>query len=433
VKKSFGKPPDAPERRAPFAPPLLLVQEEAREKVGQVLGSYELLELLGEGSMGRVYKARHVRLGKLVALKVLRLEHSRNPDLLRRFFQEAQTVNQINHENIVEVFDFVDESTKDGTLGRVYCVMELLSGQPLAELIEAKSMTLDRMMRIIRQVCAALDAAHRVGVVHRDVKPDNIFIIRGPEGEDFVKVLDFGVAKLLTPLDGVETTRTLDGLVIGTPDYMAPEQASGTSEMDVRADIYSLGVVFYQMIAGHLPYDAVSLAELMVQIGKTPPRSFPDTTPAGEYIPPELKVLVLRCLEKSADKRPQSMALLAAALEPILHSSPVRPTRRRWRLLAGAAAGLTLFAAASTVGMGTKQVKAVASAPTPFIEAQLVLPEPPAATTQPEMTELELPALPVQAVAAPRRKVKPSAAKPALHKETRRRMSHDAVLDPFAD
>ncbi len=192
--------------------------QEAQE--GQILGNYQLERLLGEGSMGRVFQARHVRLGRQVALKVLRPQHARDVSFVRRFFQEARSVNQINHEHIVEIFDFVEEVER----GHVYCVMELLRGQSLAAVMKEEKLTLARVQRIGVQVCAALGAAHKVGVVHRDVKPDNLFVIHRGGQSDFVKVLDFGVAKILTS-EG--THGTLDGTIIGTPTYMAPEQAAG--------------------------------------------------------------------------------------------------------------------------------------------------------------------------------------------------------------
>jgi serine/threonine protein kinase len=229
------------------APAVAVVTPSGQElQEGAVLGNYQLERLLGEGSMGRVFQARHVRLGRQVALKVLRPEHARDGSFVQRFFQEARTVNQINHEHIVEVFDFVDESPD----GHVYCVMELLRGQSLTALLKEEGLTLERVQRMAVQVCAALGAAHQVGVVHRDIKPDNLFVSQRSGQQDFVKVLDFGVAKLITTQTGVSLTGTLDGTIIGTPAYMAPEQAAGLP-VDARADIYAVGNILYEMIAGH--------------------------------------------------------------------------------------------------------------------------------------------------------------------------------------
>ncbi len=277
-------------------------------QVGSTLGSYQLEHLLGEGSMGRVFQARHARLGRQVALKVLRPEHARDSGFVRRFFQEARTVNQINHEHIVEIFDFVDESAAGGP---VYCVMELLRGQSLSSLAQEEKLTLARIQRFVVQVCAALGAAHQVGVVHRDVKPDNLFVIHRAGQTDFVKVLDFGVAKLLSAESG--TTGTVDGIIIGTPAYMAPEQAAGLP-VDARADIYAVGNILYELISGKPPFQASAFGHLVVQIITQPPPPLPSHLPSGEPVPPQLAELVMRCLAKEPEARPQSLAEVTTAL-----------------------------------------------------------------------------------------------------------------------
>ncbi|QQR45366.1 serine/threonine protein kinase [Myxococcus xanthus] len=280
--------------------------EELQE--GSTLGNYQLEQLLGEGSMGRVFQARHTRLGRQVALKVLRPEHARDGGFVRRFFQEARTVNQINHEHIVEIFDFVDESA---TGGHVYCVMELLRGQSLSSLAQAEPLTLARIQRFVVQVCAALGAAHQVGVVHRDVKPDNLFVIHRAGQPDFVKVLDFGVAKLLTAEGG--TTGTVDGTIIGTPAYMAPEQAAGLP-VDARSDIYAVGNILYELISGKPPFQAPAFGHLVVQIITQPPPPLPSHLPSGEPVPPQLAELVMRCLSKEPEARPQSLTEVTTSL-----------------------------------------------------------------------------------------------------------------------
>ncbi|RKH01063.1 PEGA domain-containing protein [Corallococcus sp. CA053C] len=308
--------------------------EEVQE--GAVLGNYQLERLLGEGSMGRVFQARHVRLGRQVALKVLRPEHARDSSFVQRFFQEARTVNQVNHEHIVEIFDFVDDSPD----GYVYCVMELLRGQSLGALLKEEGLTLSRVQRIGVQVCAALGAAHQVGVVHRDIKPDNLFISQRSGQADFVKVLDFGVAKLMTTQTGVSLTGTLDGTIIGTPAYMAPEQAAGLP-VDARADIYAVGNILYEMLAGHPPFQASAFGQLVVQIITQAPPPLPAQLPSGEPTPPALASLVMRCLAKEPEARPQTLAEVTTALlllpavnaEPSLALEPAaeepeRPTLR---------------------------------------------------------------------------------------------------------
>ncbi|HVG58061.1 MAG TPA: serine/threonine-protein kinase [Hyalangium sp.] len=289
--------------------------QEAQE--GEVLGNYQLERLLGEGSMGRVFQARHVRLGRQVALKVLRPQHARDVSFVRRFFQEARSVNQINHEHIVEIFDFVEDEER----GHVYCVMELLRGQSLADVMKEEKLTLERIQRIGVQVCAALGAAHKVGVVHRDVKPDNLFLAHRSGQADFVKVLDFGVAKILTS-EG--TGNTLDGTIIGTPTYMAPEQAAGLP-VDHRADIYAVGNLLYEMLAGHPPFQAHAFGQLVVQIITQQPPPLPDRLASGEPMPPALAELVLRCLSKEPEARPQQLEEVTTALLTLGTRAPVPP------------------------------------------------------------------------------------------------------------
>jgi len=278
--------------------------QEAQE--GEILGNYQLERLLGEGSMGCVFQARHVRLGRQVALKVLRPQHARDISFVRRFFQEARSVNQINHEHIVEIFDFVEDLER----GHVYCVMELLRGQSLAAVMKEKPLTLERIQRIGVQVCTALGAAHKVGVVHRDVKPDNLFVVHRGGQADFVKVLDFGVAKILTS-EG--TGNTLDGTIIGTPTYMAPEQAAGLP-VDQRADIYAVGNLLYEMLAGRPPFQAPAFGQLVVQIITQAPPPLPERLASGEPMPRALADLVLRCLAKEPEARPQALEEVTTAL-----------------------------------------------------------------------------------------------------------------------
>ncbi|WP_043433310.1 serine/threonine-protein kinase [Cystobacter fuscus] len=300
--------------------------QETQLQVGDILGSYQLERLLGEGSMGQVFQARHVRLGRQVALKVLRSTYAHDGNFVRRFFQEAHAVNQINHEHIVEIFDFVE----DPAAGHVYCVMELLRGQSLSELLREERLGLARIRRIMVQVCAALSAAHQLGVVHRDIKPDNLFIAHKSGQPDFVKVLDFGVAKLLTA-EGVNGT--LDGTIIGTPTYMSPEQAAGLP-VDARADIYAVGTVLYELLAGQPPFVAPNFGQLMVKILTESPPELPTHTPAGDAIPPELAAITLRCLSKEPEGRPAQLAEVITAL--VTDSDPAtlavvppedRPTR----------------------------------------------------------------------------------------------------------
>lgn len=300
-----------------------VVAREPQE--GELLGSYQLERLLGEGSMGQVFLARHVRLGRQVALKVLRPAHAHDSGFVRRFFQEARSVNQINHEHIVEIFDFVE----DAHHGRVYCVMELLRGRSLLTLMKEEQLSVMRIRRILVQVCAALGAAHQLGVVHRDVKPDNLFVTHRSGQADFVKVLDFGVAKVLT---AENTSGTVDGTLIGTPTYMSPEQAAGLP-VDHRADIYAVGTVLYELLRGQPPFVASNFGQLMVKILTEAPPALPSHTPAGELIPQELAQLALRCMAKEPTERPQrlseviSVLLSGTAPEPSRVAVDERPTQ----------------------------------------------------------------------------------------------------------
>ena len=314
-------PPAAPQVRG--TDPVLPATDESDTFSPDVtLGPYQLVRLLGEGSMGQVYLARHKALGRQVAIKVLRPEQYKRQDLIQRFFQEARTVNQINHEHIVEIFDFVEEPGPDGP-SRVYCVMELLNGTSLTGAIEKGPVLIKRSLNIVRQLCDALFAAHKVGVVHRDVKPDNIFLIERGGQPDYVKVLDFGVAKLTHAQPDAPLISTMDGAIIGTPMCMAPEQASGGA-VDYRCDIYAAGVILYLLLSGRLPFDAKNFATLAVQLITQPPPPLPDKATSGEPIPAGLKAVVLKCLEKSPDNRPKSMRELGEALVPYMSMSAVR-------------------------------------------------------------------------------------------------------------
>jgi serine/threonine-protein kinase len=304
-------PPPPPEPSSPAA--------------GESLGPWVLEALLGEGTMGRVYRARHEKLGRPVALKVLHARHLEDKALVARFLQEARLVNQISHPHIVEVHDFVEEPA------RVYCVMELLEGQTLAARVAQGPLAVEEIRAVGTQIADALHAAHRVGVVHRDLKPDNVFLAHR------VKVLDFGVAKLLQGSGDLRIVETHQGTLVGTPRYMAPEQVAGL-EVDARTDVYALGTMLYELLAGRPPFDATAFGQLASDLITKLPPPLPTRTPAGEPIPPRLKTLVMACLAKQPAQRPATMDVvsttLAHALEP----------RSAWVGPALAAAGLVLLA-----------------------------------------------------------------------------------------
>jgi serine/threonine-protein kinase len=318
---------------------------------GSILGSYQLVKLLGQGAMGRVYQARHTKLGRQVALKVLRPEHARNPQLVERFFQEARTVNEINHEHIVEIFDFVEDFDAMGNK-RAYFVMELLAGTSLGDLVRRGPLSIGRILSIARQICSALDAAHKVGVVHRDIKPDNIFIIERSGVPLFVKILDFGVAKLVKRIGASPAQETMDGVIIGTPTYMSPEQAAG-KQTDHRADVYAVGVVLYEMLSGKPPFDGEGFGQLVVQIVTEAPPALGEKSLGGENIPSDLRSIVMSCLAKEPSKRPSDMGKLAEMLAPLSLNSrqtielagPRRGRRRRWQIALAASVVLAGSAA----------------------------------------------------------------------------------------
>ncbi|MDB4965141.1 MAG: Serine/threonine protein kinase [Myxococcales bacterium] len=281
--------------------------DRAPLKAGDRLGAYQLLQPIGSGGMGSVFEAVHAELGKRCAIKVLHDEYSHNSKIVRRFFNEARAVAKIRHENIIDVYDF--GKTPDRYY---YFVMELLEGSSLAdELKRLGRIELKRACFVVGQIARALAAVHAAGIVHRDLKPGNLFLTRRAQVEDFVKVLDFGIAKLITK-SHLEQTET--GVVIGTTRYMAPEQCRGGKEVDHRADVYALGTVFYGMVAGRLPFTADNPGDLVVQhLTEVPPPLsyfYPGT------LPPELEALAARALAKNPADRFQSMDELADVLVP---------------------------------------------------------------------------------------------------------------------
>jgi serine/threonine-protein kinase len=276
---------------------------------GTVLGSYRLVELLGEGGMGLVYHALHVRLGRRVALKLLRAELGGDALAVRRFFAEARAVNQICHDNIVEITDFIENPDGDN-----YYIMELLQGSNLAQLTRDGAIPISRTLGIGVQVCSALAAVHDAGIVHRDLKPENIFLTERGGQKDFVKLLDFGIAKLNKQDSAVSTAKTGVGMIVGTPEYMSPEQASGVA-VDSRSDIYALGIILYELVAGHNPFSGDNFGELLVnRLSHTPP---PPSQDLAHPVPRELDDLILHCISAVRDDRPQTIREVEQRLRTI--------------------------------------------------------------------------------------------------------------------
>ncbi|MHB8417688.1 MAG: serine/threonine-protein kinase [Myxococcales bacterium] len=336
--QAFGSTQVSRPNPTPGAPIALV--EEPTQKSGDVLGPYEILEQIGEGAMGRVYVAKHRSLGRRVAIKVLRHEYAQRSDIVARFFDEAKIVNQINHEHIVEILDFV----QDRGYGCVYCVMELLAGRTLTEVLHDGPLPLRRTLNLAWQISSALWAAHQIGVVHRDVKGDNIFVTQRSGLQDFVKVLDFGVAKLVGTLKTDSKVTTQVGTIVGTPSHMAPEQFVGSSDVDHRADIYAFGVLLFTMLAGRLPFDDENVTRLSLLVIRQPAPPVGEFTAGGEPIPHALQALVARCLAKEPQSRPASMLEVFEGIQALLGGEATpEPRRRRGRAAAGAVAAAALL------------------------------------------------------------------------------------------
>ena len=264
-------------------------------------GRYRVDALIGEGGMGRVYSADHTVLKRRLAIKLIQAAQAKDQTAVQRFIQEAQTTTAIGHPNIIDIVDF--GHLEDGA---VYFVMEFLEGETLADVMERGPLGRDVAMDVVDQIASALAASHEIGVVHRDLKPDNVFLIKRDGKNHFVKVLDFGIAKVMDSTQRI--TRT--GMVFGTPHYMAPEQAAGQA-VDRRSDVYALGVMMYQLFAGRLPFDAPTYMEVMTkQMYESPPRP---SDVEGKVDSP-LEKIILKALAKKPEDRFQSMHELRDAL-----------------------------------------------------------------------------------------------------------------------
>ncbi|HTJ43071.1 MAG TPA: serine/threonine-protein kinase [Kofleriaceae bacterium] len=287
---------------------------------GQFIGNYRVLQKLGTGGMGAVYLAEHPLIGKRVALKVIHKELAGNREVISRFFNEARAVNKIGNEHIVEIHDFGQSPEGD-----YFFIMEYLEGRTLAQVLTAdRVFDVVRTMHVGAQIAGALGAAHAAGIIHRDLKPDNVMLTMRVGDPDFVKILDFGLAKMFMG-DGA-TNLTAAGVVLGTPQYMSPEACESKRDIDHRTDIYALGVLLFQMLCGQVPFDGQSMGEILIkQVMHAPP------SPRGinPHIPPAVEQIILRCLAKSPDARfPTMAAVQQALLDPdryLATSPPVMP------------------------------------------------------------------------------------------------------------
>jgi len=319
---------------------------------GTQVGAYRVLQRIGSGGMGSVWIAEHVALGRRAALKMLHPEMTLHAEIVARFFNEARATTAITDPGIVQIFDFGQHVD-----GRAYIVMELLEGEPLDRRLKREgSLSLLDGLRLMRQVASTLGAAHLRGVIHRDVKPENIFIVRDPEvaGGERTKVLDFGIAKLVGDQAGALTHTSA---VMGTPTFMSPEQCRGAGRVDQRSDVYALGCVLFTLVAGRPPFVSDGIGDIIaMHLREQPPT--PSQLRAG--VPHEIDRLVLRCLAKDPGQRFQTASELATAIDALLgalHLNPAMPalgTSNAITTLSGATgASHRMLAARTRVGMVT--------------------------------------------------------------------------------
>jgi serine/threonine-protein kinase len=381
-------------------------EEESRfdPLVGAVLADrYQIVRRIGEGGMGAVYEAKHTVIGKRVAVKVLLEKFLAKSDFVARLLQEARLASSIGHEHIVDVTDF--GTTSDG---RSFVVMEFLDGESLAELAMREApLPIERSLGIARQVASALGAAHAKGIYHRDVKPENIYLVRRGDA-DFVKVVDFGISKAVKPGgdeggEGYRLTHT--GLLLGTPLYMSPEQARGEEDLDHRVDIWALGVLMYECLTGEVPFRASNYLGIISQVlthKPTPPSKLRPELGISDAV----EAVVMRAMEKDRALRYRTMADLEHDLERLLAGDQnvgmvpraagaapaVSASPKRWPLLVGA--GVVLVAVIA-VDLGWP------SKPSPPPAATVAPPAAPPALQAPPPVATVAPPAPAAAAAAP--------------------------------
>jgi len=273
--------------------------------VGTTIGNYRVTRQLGEGGMGIVYEAEHPVIGRKVAIKLLHLSLAQDSEVVARFFNEARAIHTVGHEHIVEIMDF--GQTADG---QPYFIMEFLAGEAMNDRIARNVLSPVEACELADQICRALGAAHEKGIVHRDLKPHNVQLLPTNSGRIHVKLLDFGVAKIMNAADLSQSVKTRTGSLMGTPIYMSPEQCKGSAELDSRTDIYSLGVMLYEMLAGRPPFVAAGVGELFAMHMLQQP---PPVTDFAPKTPPMMAAAVMKALAKEPRDRFATMEELRQA------------------------------------------------------------------------------------------------------------------------
>jgi serine/threonine-protein kinase len=354
--------------------------DERDPRVGAVVDRYTIVRLLGKGGMGAVYEARHARLGRRVAIKFLLPELAARAEILRRFENEAVAAGGLEHPNLVAVIDLGRAAD-----GSPYLVMEFLEGEDCARLVRrAGPLPVARAVSIVLQACRGVAVAHDAGIVHRDLKPENLFVADAGDGTDQIKVLDFGIAKL-RPVEGQVATRT--GSTFGTTHYMSPEQARGASEVDARTDVWALGVVLYELLAGRKPFDGEQPLSIVHQILNAAP---PPLEGARPGLPRGLLAAVDKAMRKDAGERYPSIRAFMKALEPFAElaaaaaagGAPVstRPSPETGAGPPPRARGRVGTALAVLAGMGIATAAFLGTRDKPAAPAALAPPMPVAAT-----------------------------------------------------
>jgi serine/threonine protein kinase len=272
-------------------------------------GKYRLVRLLGEGGGGQVYVGEQTALSKQVAIKLLAPEYARNDEMLHRFLREARAAARVEHENVITIFDFGSTGT-----GTAYIAMEYLEGEDLGNLLEREgALGWHRAKTIALQICRALHVAHGNGIIHRDLKPENCFRIRRRRNEDFIKVLDFGLAKIFGDERSPQQALSNSGKIFGSPVYMSPEQGRGLPADD-RSDVYALGIILFEMLTGTVPFYSEESHVAILVMHATDPVPLPSRVAPEARITPEMDALVLKALAKDPTERFQSMKDLAEAI-----------------------------------------------------------------------------------------------------------------------